>query len=196
MSSCTTSAPQPSRNAAPTIGEAEAATRRASGAGCSAEDAEGEARATPRGPARPMASFAPGPEGAQELGAEIPGQEVEPRCCATRPGLPPARTRRPRVNAQAEGRGRSGGVGSAAGRPGLVAMSWREWARCKGVDPEIFYPPEDDEARRGARRSARSCPVREVCLEHAHRGARRSACGAAMTERERRRMLRQRRKAS
>jgi len=74
-------------------------------------------------------------------------------------------------------------------------MSWREWARCRGVDPEIFYPPEEDEALH-AKEICAECPVREVCLDYALTNREKIGVWGGMTERERRRMLRQRRKAS
>jgi WhiB family redox-sensing transcriptional regulator len=109
---------------------------------------------------------------------------------------PPGLAARQGICAQVSGaRRRSGGVGSAAGRPGLVAMSWREWARCRGVDPEIFYPPEEDEALM-AKEICAGCPVQQVCLDHALTRREKIGVWGGMTERERRRMLRQRRKAS
>ena len=77
----------------------------------------------------------------------------------------------------------------------MVSMSWREWARCRGVDPEIFYPPEEDDALE-AKEICAGCPVREVCLDHALTRREKIGVWGGMTERERRRMLRHRRKAS
>jgi WhiB family transcriptional regulator, redox-sensing transcriptional regulator len=76
-----------------------------------------------------------------------------------------------------------------------VTMNWREWARCKGVDPDIFYPPEEDEALE-AKEICADCPVREVCLDFALSQREKLGVWGGMTERERRRMLRHRRKAS
>ena len=77
----------------------------------------------------------------------------------------------------------------------MVTTNWREWARCRGVDPEIFYPPEEDEGL-DAKEICAGCPVREVCLDHALNRREKIGVWGGMTERERRRMLRQRRKAS
>jgi WhiB family redox-sensing transcriptional regulator len=77
----------------------------------------------------------------------------------------------------------------------LGNMSWREKARCRGVAPEIFYPPEDDDALE-AKSVCAACPVREACLEHALTRREKIGVWGGMTERERRRLLRQRRKAS
>jgi WhiB family redox-sensing transcriptional regulator len=77
----------------------------------------------------------------------------------------------------------------------LIAASWRKRAACRGVDPEVFYPVTDEEA--GAARSICStCPVREACLEHALAVREREGIWGGATERERRRILRQRRKSA
>jgi WhiB family redox-sensing transcriptional regulator len=79
----------------------------------------------------------------------------------------------------------------------MTSMQWRDRGGCRGVDPEIFYPPEDDEdAAEPAKAICEACPVREVCLEHAI--ARREKLGVwgGLSERERRRLLRQRRKTA
>ena len=76
-----------------------------------------------------------------------------------------------------------------------IAASWRKRAACRGVDPEVFYPVTDEEA--GAARSICStCPVREACLEHALAAREREGIWGGATERERRRILRQRRKSA
>ena len=77
----------------------------------------------------------------------------------------------------------------------LNAASWRKRAACRGVDPEVFYPATDEEA--GAAKSICStCPVREACLEHALSCREREGIWGGATERERRRILRQRRKSA
>jgi len=73
----------------------------------------------------------------------------------------------------------------------LVTMSWREWARCRGVDPEIFYPPEEDDALE-AKSICADCPVREVCLDYALSRREKMGVWGGMTERERRALLRRR----
>ena len=47
-----------------------------------------------------------------------------------------------------------------------MSNSWRQYARCLGADPELFYP-NSDEAAEEARAISAVCPVREPCLEHA-----------------------------
>lgn len=74
-------------------------------------------------------------------------------------------------------------------------LSWRQRAACQGVDPEIFYPVSDEEAEQ-ALAICGSCPVREACLEYALTNREREGVWGGATERERRRMLRQRRKSA
>ncbi|MGH9177809.1 MAG: WhiB family transcriptional regulator [Acidimicrobiales bacterium] len=74
-------------------------------------------------------------------------------------------------------------------------MSWRQRAACRGVDPDIFYPSSDEEAEE-AKAICRVCPVRESCLEYAIINRERDGVWGGATERERRRILRQRRKSA
>ena len=74
-------------------------------------------------------------------------------------------------------------------------LSWRTRAACKGVDPDIFYPASDEEADE-AKAICASCPVREACLEYALANRERDGVWGGATERERRRIVRQRRKTA
>lgn len=73
--------------------------------------------------------------------------------------------------------------------------TWRQKAACQGLDPEIFYPPSEEEAEE-ARAICAQCPVRQLCLEHALTHRERDGVWGGRTERERRRLLRQRRKSA
>ena len=73
--------------------------------------------------------------------------------------------------------------------------TWRGRAACRGVDPDIFYPVSDEDAE-PAKAICRACPVREACLEYALGERERDGVWGGATERERRRMLRQRRKTA
>jgi WhiB family redox-sensing transcriptional regulator len=78
-----------------------------------------------------------------------------------------------------------------------MSSDWRQYARCLGADPEIFYPnSEDDEAAEPAKAICRVCPVREPCLEHAITAREKQGVWGGLTERERRRLIRQRRKTA
>ena len=80
----------------------------------------------------------------------------------------------------------------------IAYMSWRERGRCKGADPEIFYPEdEENEALADeAKAICALCPVRETCLEHAITVREKTGVWGGYTARERRRLIRQRRRAS
>lgn len=74
--------------------------------------------------------------------------------------------------------------------------AWRQHARCKGVDPEVFHPSEEDDDAAEAKAICAQCPVREACLEHALAVREKHGVWGGLTERERRRLIRQRRRAS
>ena len=77
----------------------------------------------------------------------------------------------------------------------LMNLSWRQRAACRGVDPDIFYPVSDDDAG-AAKAICAQCPVREACLEYALVNRERDGVWGGATERERRRIVRQRRKSA
>jgi WhiB family redox-sensing transcriptional regulator len=74
-------------------------------------------------------------------------------------------------------------------------LSWRTHAACSGLEPEVFYPVSDEQAEE-AKAVCRECPVREPCLEYALTNREREGVLGGATERERRRMVRQRRKSA
>ena len=74
-------------------------------------------------------------------------------------------------------------------------LKWRQRAACRGVDPDIFYPVSEEESEE-AKSICRVCAVRETCLEFALGNRERDGVWGGATERERRRMLRQRRKSA
>ena len=74
-------------------------------------------------------------------------------------------------------------------------LSWRLRAACRGVDPDVFYPVSDEEAEE-AKDICEECSVRQACLEYALANRERDGVGGGATERERRRIVRQRRKTA
>jgi WhiB family redox-sensing transcriptional regulator len=72
---------------------------------------------------------------------------------------------------------------------------WKQHAACRGVEPEIFYPITDEEAEE-AKVICAACAVREICLDFALGNRERDGVWGGATERERRRILRQRRKSA
>lgn len=77
----------------------------------------------------------------------------------------------------------------------LTNQTWRHLSACRGVDPDIFYPANEDEAE-AAKSVCAACPVRQPCLEYALTSRERDGVWGGATEKERRRLLRQRRKSA
>jgi WhiB family redox-sensing transcriptional regulator len=74
---------------------------------------------------------------------------------------------------------------------------WHSQAACTGLDPDIFYPPsEDDLDTAPAKLVCAECSVREPCLEFALAVREKDGVWGGATERERRRMIRQRRRTA
>ncbi|MCD9622426.1 WhiB family transcriptional regulator [Rhabdothermincola salaria] len=74
---------------------------------------------------------------------------------------------------------------------------WRSKAACKGLEPEIFYPSsEDEDDAVPAKAVCAECVVREACLEHALAIREKDGIWGGATERERRRIIRQRRRTA
>ena len=81
-------------------------------------------------------------------------------------------------------------------RPDPPTMtSWRQHGACRGLDPAIFYPLDDDDAE-PAQEVCAVCPVQAACLEHALATREKEGVWGGATERERRRIIRQRRRTA
>ena len=76
-----------------------------------------------------------------------------------------------------------------------MELAWRRHAACRGLDPEIFFPALDDDVE-DAKAVCAGCAVRETCLEFALQVREKEGVWGGATEKERRRILRQRRRAS
>ena len=74
-------------------------------------------------------------------------------------------------------------------------QTWRHNAACRGIDPDVFYPADDDPAE-DAKAICSLCPVRMPCLEWALATREKEGVWGGATERERRRIIRQRRKSA
>jgi WhiB family transcriptional regulator, redox-sensing transcriptional regulator len=77
----------------------------------------------------------------------------------------------------------------------MKSLAWRQRASCRGVDPDIFYPISEEEADE-AKAICAACTVCETCLEYALTNRERDGVWGGATERERRRMIRQRRRTA
>ncbi len=74
---------------------------------------------------------------------------------------------------------------------------WREQALCRGLDPEIFFPVDDEEeSAQEAIAICNQCPVQEVCLEWALARREKEGVWGGTTVKERRRIIRRRRRRS
>ncbi|NLV55341.1 MAG: WhiB family transcriptional regulator [Acidimicrobiales bacterium] len=75
-------------------------------------------------------------------------------------------------------------------------LHWRRQAACKGLDPSIFFPSDDDDECLDAKSVCEQCPVVDLCLEHALGLREKEGVWGGCTERERRRIIRQRRRSA
>ena len=73
----------------------------------------------------------------------------------------------------------------------MLDTSWQEFANCLGVDPDLFFP-ERGASTREAKEVCRGCVVRPDCLEFALANGEKFGIWGGMSERERRRIRRQR----
>jgi WhiB family transcriptional regulator, redox-sensing transcriptional regulator len=76
-----------------------------------------------------------------------------------------------------------------------MKQQWRSKAACQGLDPEIFFPLDDEDGT-AAKAVCDTCPVHEACLEHALGYREKEGVWGGATERERRRIIRQRRRTA
>lgn len=76
-----------------------------------------------------------------------------------------------------------------------TTVNWRERAACRGSDPDIFYPVNEDEGDE-AIAICMACAVREPCLEYALAARERYGVWGGTTEKDRRRIWRKRRRSA
>jgi WhiB family transcriptional regulator, redox-sensing transcriptional regulator len=72
---------------------------------------------------------------------------------------------------------------------------WRVRGACNGLDPTIFYPDDEDNAIE-AKEICEECSVRIACLEHALASREKEGVWGGATAKERRRIIRQRRRSA
>ena len=66
---------------------------------------------------------------------------------------------------------------------------------CRGLDASIFYPEREEEAEI-AKQVCAECGVKKACLDYALREREKAGVWGGATERDRRRILRQRRRSA
>ncbi len=77
------------------------------------------------------------------------------------------------------------------GAPEEEQEQWWKFANCLGVEPNLFYP-ERGASTREAKEVCRGCAVRDECLEYAINNGEKFGIWGGLSERERRRVRRQR----
>lgn len=70
---------------------------------------------------------------------------------------------------------------------------WRQHAACRGVDPDIFFPVTEEESE-DAKAICNQCSAQQACLEWALTNREKEGVWGGATERERRRIIRRRRR--
>ena len=81
----------------------------------------------------------------------------------------------------------------------IPTAQWRDYALCRGIDPGIFHPDDEEDDERAsdtARAVCFQCPVREACLEHAISVREKHGVWGGLSARERRRLIRRRRRSA
>ncbi|MGH3468908.1 MAG: WhiB family transcriptional regulator [Thermocrispum sp.] len=79
----------------------------------------------------------------------------------------------------------------------VVAPQWAESALCAQTDPELFFPERGQiDVLRAAKRVCAECPLQVECREYAIQRGEPFGVWGGTTERERRRIRTERRKAA
>ena len=76
-------------------------------------------------------------------------------------------------------------------------MAWRQQGSCAGSDATVFYPPPDDDTlAEQAKEICAMCPVLAQCRDFALTTREKHGVWGGLTERERRRVIRQNRRSA
>lgn len=70
-------------------------------------------------------------------------------------------------------------------------LSWQDYANCRGADADLFFP-ERGASTRKAKAICHACEVRNECLDYALDNGEKFGIWGGMSERERRRVRRDR----
>ncbi|MFO7293053.1 MAG: WhiB family transcriptional regulator [Actinomycetes bacterium] len=74
-------------------------------------------------------------------------------------------------------------------------LSWQDYANCRGADADLFFP-ERGASTRKAKAICAECQVRQECLEFAIQIGEKFGIWGGMSERERRKIRRERQLAA
>ena len=72
-------------------------------------------------------------------------------------------------------------------------LKWWDLGACRGLDASVFYP-DDEEGAEVAKAVCADCSVQAACLDYALAVREKAGVWGGATERDRRRMIRQRRR--
>jgi len=78
----------------------------------------------------------------------------------------------------------------------LDTLVWKEVGRCRGASPADFYPDNDEDPGDEAKAICATCPVTEACLEYALVHSEKLGVWGGYTARERRRLVRQKKRTN
>lgn len=76
-----------------------------------------------------------------------------------------------------------------------VDLSWQDLANCRGANADLFFP-ERGASTRTAKSICRACAVQEACLEFAITNGEKFGIWGGLSERERRKIRRERQTAA
>ncbi|HEX8182971.1 MAG TPA: WhiB family transcriptional regulator [Candidatus Saccharimonadales bacterium] len=74
------------------------------------------------------------------------------------------------------------------GNDGSDESDWRAYALCAQTDPEAFYPEKGRGSAKAAKAVCKVCTVKEPCLEDALKNGDRFGVYGGLSERERRKL--------
>ena len=77
-----------------------------------------------------------------------------------------------------------------------TVRTWRDRGLCRGADPDVFFPVDDEDREAEAKAICDLCMVRVACLEHAIANREKIGVWGGLGERERRRLIRRRSKSA
>ena len=77
---------------------------------------------------------------------------------------------------------------------GIELPNWHKDAICAQTDPEAFFPSKGGSTREAKKICMNECPVREQCLEVALLSEERHGIWGGLSERERRKVVRERKR--
>lgn len=87
---------------------------------------------------------------------------------------------------------RHGAAGMAEVMEGVTRPTWHQYAACRGLGPDLFFPPDgwDVAGARQAKAVCATCDVRQTCLDDAIEHSERFGIWGGLSRKERDRVRR------